>query len=82
MKDEKVKKEFINGLSHNYEKYHGIQDIITAFIAGVNHNKNQMKDLLYALKQVKTVMDSEDYSLDCDRLYDLVASTIDKYENQ
>ena len=81
MKDEKVKREFINGLNQNYEKYHGIQDIITAFIAGVNHNKHEVKDLLYGLKQVKLMMDSEDYSLDCDKLYDLITSTIDKYDN-
>ncbi len=66
----------------NHEKTHDVKDIVTAFIAGVNQNKVQVRDLLYALKQVKTMMDSEDYSLECDRLYDLVETTIQKYDNQ
>lgn len=75
-----MKQGFASDLNH--EKTHGVKDIVTAFIAGVNQSKVQVRDLLYALKQVKTMMDSEDYSLECDKLYDLVAATIQKYDNQ
>lgn len=80
MRDEKLRKEL--SVEPGQEKCHEIKNIVTAFVAGMNlnHDKIQIRDMLYALKQVKMMMDSEDYSLECDKLYDLVASTIEKYD--
>lgn len=39
-----------------------------------------MEELLETLKYVKNVMDSDDYSMDFDKLYDHVSSVITKYE--
>lgn len=38
-------------------------------------------ELLDTLKLVKQVMDSDDYSIDFDDLYDRIAAVIAKYEN-
>jgi len=38
-------------------------------------------ELLEILKLVKQVMDSNDYSIDFDKLYDLIDVTISKYDN-
>lgn len=42
--------------------------------------ESEIQELLEALKYVKRVMDSEDYSLDFDDLYERISSVITKYE--
>jgi|GEM_PF-2287006 len=45
------------------------------------NGENAMKELLETLRYVKSVMDSDDYSMDFDDLYDHVASVITKYDS-
>lgn len=39
-----------------------------------------MEELLETLRYVKNVMDSDDYNMDFDELYDHVSSVITKYD--
>jgi len=44
--------------------------------------ENATRELLETLKLVKQVMDSDDYSVDFDDLYDQITTVIAKYEGK
>lgn len=78
----KAKGDFLNGLRHDAGNYNFMQDILTAYLAGVNYNREQTDAVVSILKKIKALMDSENYDIDFDSLYDEIAAVLNKYDNQ
>jgi len=55
-------------------------DLLQFYSLKHNYKSKEKEELLKVLRQVKSLMDGEEYHIDFDGLYEMVCSTLSKYD--